>query len=126
MNFPSELWTLIKEYQIEQKKHHNIKYKYVIRAINYSFGPRITVKNLYFPPPKFYEIYCKIPLRINWGEPKYKYISGENRFVDLKLELTTIIHHREKCSNWASRFPPFHVTVGYGWQNWKGKPPNKF
>jgi len=116
IELPKELWILIKEYQIDQKKHHSIKYKNVIRKINYSFGPRITINCLSFPPPKNWEYK-------GWGKETLfdttPTIHIQYRNVDLKLELTAIIHHRKKCSKWASRFPPFYVSACYGWKNWK-------
>ena len=135
IELPEELWTLIKEYQIEHKKHHSIKYKNVIRKINYSFGPRITSNCLSFPPPKIWE--WSGWLQECWGEGVIRHSPNPNpngefvningvEFVRLKLELTAIIHHRKKCSNWASQFPPVYVTACYGWQNLKKKHPNKY
>jgi len=129
IELPKELWTLIKEYQIEHKKHHNIKYKNVIRKINYSFGPRITINCISFPPPKIWD-HSEWSSKGygHWGEGETHHFPTTNRVgpVSLKLELTCIEHHRKKCSNWASQFPPFYITACYGWKNWKQKHPGKY
>jgi hypothetical protein len=130
IELPKELWTLIKEYQIEHKKHHNIKYKNVIRKINYSFGPRVTINCISFPPPKIWDHSVWLqdqPAALgDFGVSRMVAEDRDVEFVTLKLELTGIEHHRKKCSNWASRFPPFYINACYGWKNLKQKHPGKY
>lgn len=123
MDFPGELWTLIKDYQINHKKHHRSKYKKTLRSINYSFDVRI--KHLYrvdFPPPRFITYNEWIYGR--WGETD---ISPSNRngklhLATLKLELTGIEYHK----NGQKPFQPIYCNALYGWKNLKRLYPEKY
>ena len=48
--FPHELWNIIKNFQIDYKKHHGIKLKHSLIKIAYSFGEIYKICGVSFPP----------------------------------------------------------------------------
>tara|TARA_B100000902_G_C26662237_1_gene598979 strand:- start:82 stop:390 length:309 start_codon:yes stop_codon:yes gene_type:complete len=87
---PIEIWVIIKEYLINYKIYHKIKFKPIIKVFDNMFGPKFTKWNIC---PQFNNDYELIR---SFNFPKKKY----------NLDLTLICVNLSRNGGW---------WCGYGW-----------
>ncbi len=114
MYFPVELWSLIKDFQIEHKKHHINKLQKCLPKINYLFGPIYSRMSVVSFPPKRYKSFNH-----------YEIVDGQFIQIEKEYPLISIEQNLTKCSNYARKYQPYFVKACYGWANLRRLPFNK-
>jgi len=116
VEYPNDLWSIIKDYMLDWKKTHAKKHKLNLPTIEGVYGPMygpLTLQS--FPPRKWVEF-----TQLNFTGPTYwgPRIPG-NYGIGHWVPQTIIEHYQEKCSEFARKWQPHTVSAYYGWTRLK-------